>query len=80
MLSGMDSVNVHEAKTHFSKLLERVARGEEVTISKAGRPVAKLVPIGSGVGRRVPGTARGRLRIGVDFDEPLPEDIQSWFG
>jgi len=79
-VEAVDSVNVHEAKTHFSKLLERVSRGEEVIISKAGRPVAKLVPLGSGVARRVPGSASGRVRIGPDFDEPLPEDIQSWFG
>jgi prevent-host-death family protein len=76
----MDSVNVHEAKTNFSRLLDRVARGEEITIAKAGRPVAKLVPIPPSVARREPGTARGRIRITPDFDEPLPEEIQRAFG
>jgi prevent-host-death family protein len=76
----MDPVNVHEAKTHFSKLLERVSHGEEVTISKAGRPVAKLVPVRPTTDRRTPGSARGRIKIGADFDEALPEDIQRAFG
>jgi prevent-host-death family protein len=76
----METVNVHEAKTHFSRLLARVAKGEEVVIAKAGRPVAKLVPVRSKVDRRVPGSARGRVRMGPDFDEPLPDDIQRAFG
>ena len=76
----MESINVHEAKTHFSRLLDRVERGEEVIIAKAGRPVAKLVPIRPQVDRRIPGSARGRLEIEPDFDAPLPEDIQSAFG
>jgi len=76
----MDSVNVHDAKTNFSRLLDRVARGEEITIAKAGRPVAKLVPIRPNLARREPGTARGRIRIAPDFDDPLPEDIQRAFG
>jgi prevent-host-death family protein len=45
-------VNIHEAKTHFSKLLRRVAAGEEIVISRAGKPVAKIVPVAGGVGRR----------------------------
>jgi len=65
-------VNVHEAKTHLSKLLERVAHGEEITIAKAGRPVAKLVPIVHADGPRVPGQDAGRVRIEPDFDDPLP--------
>jgi len=69
----MDSVvNVHEAKTHLSKLLARVARGEEITIAKAGHPVAKLVPLPKKRARRVPGTAPG-IWMSPDFDEPLPE-------
>jgi prevent-host-death family protein len=75
-----ESVNVHEAKTHLSKLLERVARGEEIVIAKAGRPVAKLVPARPASARRVPGGARGTIRMRPDFDEPLPEDLQSAFG
>jgi prevent-host-death family protein len=72
-------VNVHEAKTRFSRLLERVALGDEVVIAKAGRPVARLVPIVPEVGERHPGSARGDVWVGPDFDAPLPEDVQSGF-
>lgn len=71
----MTTVNIHEAKTHFSKLVDRVLQGEEVVIAKAGRPVARLVPLPPRVPRRTPGSARG-LEIGPDFDEPLPDDIR----
>ncbi len=73
------TVNVHEAKTHFSKLLEMVQRGEEVIVAKAGRPVARLVPAGPVGARRTPGSARGKIRVAEDFDAPLPEDILSAF-
>jgi prevent-host-death family protein len=72
-------VNVHEAKTRFSSLLERVSLGDEVVIAKAGRPVARLVPIVPEVRERLPGSARGDMWIGPDFDAPLPEDVQSSF-
>ena len=72
-------VNVHEAKTHLSKLLERVRRGEEVILAKAGRPVAKLVPIGAGAARRTPGSARHRIKLAGDFDAPLPAAILDSF-
>ena len=62
----MYEVNVHEAKTQFSKLLQRVARGEEIVIAKAGRPVARLVPFAS-AGQRVWGQDRGRVHIHPDF-------------
>jgi prevent-host-death family protein len=70
------TVNIHEAKTHFSKLVDRVLQGEEVVIAKAGRPVARLVPLPPRVPRRTPGSARGLIEIGPDFDEPLPDDIR----
>ena len=73
------TVNIHEAKTHLSKLLERVRLGEEIIVAKAGKPVAKLVPISSGVARRVPGHAKGKVKIFDNFDDPLPEDIQKYF-
>ena len=73
------SVNVHDAKTHFSKLLERVALGEEVVIARAGHPVAKLVPIRPDVPERHPGSARGDVWVGDDFDAPLPDEITSGF-
>jgi prevent-host-death family protein len=69
----MSIVNVHEAKTHLSRILERVEAGEEIIIAKNGRPVARLVPI-AGQSRR-PGRAKGRIRFGDDFDAPLPATI-----
>ena len=75
------TVNVHEAKTHFSKLLERVRLGEEVIVAKAGTPVARLVPVETTAAKeRQPGSMKGRIRIGDDFDDPLPPDIARAFG
>jgi prevent-host-death family protein len=76
----MRTVNVHEAKTHFSKLLARVAKGEEVVIAKAGRPVARLVPVTAT--RRMDellGVDQGRIWIAPDFTAPLPGDVQAAF-
>jgi prevent-host-death family protein len=73
------AVNIHEAKTHLSRLLDRVSQGEEVVIAKAGKPVARLVPINERPERRVPGSASGRIVIGEDFDAPLPEDVLESF-
>ncbi len=72
------AVNVHEAKTHFSKLIARVQGGEEITIAKAGRPVAKLVPLGPTPGPRRPGSARGKVWMSADFDAPIPE-LEKYF-
>ena len=69
----MTIYNIHEAKTHFSKLLEQVLKGEEVVIAKAGKPVARILPVVSEVPRRVPGIDKGKVIIMPDFDEPLPE-------
>ncbi|MCG3044023.1 type II toxin-antitoxin system prevent-host-death family antitoxin [Streptomyces sp. S1A] len=71
--------NVHEAKTHFSRILEQVATGEEVVISKAGEPVAKVVPLRSRVRRTGRGSLKGLIHIPDDFDE-LPDDIADAFG
>ncbi len=73
----MKVVNVHEAKTHLSRLLERVDAGEEIVIARNGKPVARLVPV-SAAPRR-PGRLKGRLCIGADFDAPLPEGIAAAF-
>jgi prevent-host-death family protein len=73
------SYNVHEAKTHLSRLLESVAAGEEVVIAKAGVPVARLVPIVLPAEQRPLGTERGRVFIADDFDAPLPEDVLDSF-
>lgn len=75
----MAQVNMHEAKTQLSRLVERVAAGKEIVIARAGRPVARLVPIGDGKQKRVPGRWRGRIVIHDDFDDPLPEDIAAAF-
>lgn len=75
----MVEVNIHEAKTHLSRLLSRVAAGEEVVIAKAGKPVARLMPYKEKPRNRVPGMDKGRIWISDDFDEPLPEDIQKVF-
>ena len=72
-IGGLDAVNVHEAKTHLSRLLERVERREEIVIARAGTPVAKLVPLGARNPRRaVRGSLKGRIEMREDFDEPLP--------
>jgi prevent-host-death family protein len=63
-------VNVHEAKTHLSKLLERVALGEEVVIAKAGTPVAKLVPINGAMRPFMFGSAKGEFVVPDDFNDP----------
>ena len=72
-------VNTHEAKTHLSKLLARVERGEEFVIAKAGRPVAKLQPIAASARDRQPGGAEGLIEMGDDFDAPLPADLRNQF-
>ncbi len=72
-------VNIHEAKTHLSKLLERVALGEEVIIAKAGKPVAKLVAIESAPKQRILGTAKGEFVVPDDFNDPLPKEIEDLF-
>lgn len=75
----MRSVNIHEAKTHLSRLIERVVRGEEITLAKAGRPVAKIVPLVPRLDRRTPGSARGKISVARDFDAPLPKELQKTF-
>jgi prevent-host-death family protein len=72
-------VNIHEAKTHLSRLLERVALGEEVIIAKAGKPVAKLVRLDDQSKRRVLGSAKGEFRVPDDFNDPLPKEIEDLF-
>ena len=71
----MHTVNLHAAKTHLSRLVDQAAAGEEIVIAKAGKPVAKLVPLDRPRARRVLGSLQGRLRVPDDFDAPLPEDV-----
>ena len=72
----MRQVNIHEAKTHLSKL---IASGEEVVIARYGEPVARLLPIRRETSRRMPGSARGKVRISKAFFEPLPQEIMEAF-
>jgi prevent-host-death family protein len=73
--------NVHEAKTQLSRILERVERGEEVVISRAGTPVAKVVPLTGAVRRRGRGMLRGRLHLSPDWDSAqVNESIADDFG
>lgn len=72
-------VNVHVAKTHLSRLLRRVAAGEEITISRAGVPVAKMVAIAPASGARPLGAMEGQIYIADDFDAPLPDDLLAQF-
>ena len=70
----METVNVHEAKTHLSRLLERVERGEEIVIARAGKPIAVLSPYVPAESQpRVPGIWAGKVWMSDDFDAPLPD-------
>lgn len=64
------TVNIHDAKTHLSRLIERVEAGQEIVIARAGRPVARLVPFRARTIPRVPGQWRGRVQPAPDFDQP----------
>ena len=73
------TVNVHDAKTHFSRLLEQAHAGQEIVLAKAGKPYARLMPLAPSSGKRQPGRIAGW--IGDDFFEPLPaEEIDAWEG
>jgi prevent-host-death family protein len=72
-------INIHEAKTNFSKLLQRVALGEEIIIAKAGMPVAKLVPVYANKPKRTLGLYKGQIWMADDFNGPLPDDILAGF-
>ena len=74
----MAMVNTHEAKTHLSRLVEEAANGDEITIAKAGRPIARLVAVEPSQ-PRVPGLLRGRIEMAHDFDAPLPPDLLALF-
>ena len=75
----MRIINIHEAKTHLSRLVEEVSAGEELTIAKAGKPLARLVPIKPARQVRKPGFLKGKIRIANDFDAPLPSEMLDAF-
>jgi len=72
-------VNIHEAKTHLSSLINRVSTGEEITIAKAGKTVARIVPVEREKKKKTPGNAKGTVIITDDFDAPLPDEILAGF-
>lgn len=75
----MDTVNLYEAKTNLSQLVERAARGEEIVIAKAGRPLARLVALGKRTSKRPLGLLAGEVTVRADFDDPLPDDARLAF-
>jgi prevent-host-death family protein len=75
----MAKVNVHEAKTHLSKLVDQAGAGKEIIIAKAGKPVAKLVPLQEHRPPRKKGLLKGKIHIGDAFDAPLPPEVLSAF-
>jgi prevent-host-death family protein len=75
----MKTVNIHEAKTHLSRLVQEVAAGEEIVIANAGRPVARLVPVSGPGAARALGFMKDRIVVAADFDAPLPDELQAEF-
>jgi prevent-host-death family protein len=75
----MEKVNIHQAKTNLSRLIEEVSNGAEIVIAKAGKPVAKLVPLTAPKRVRKLGTLKGKIKIPDDFDAPLPAKVIASF-
>ena len=75
----MSTYNIHEAKSQLSKLIEAVQQGERVIIAKSGKPVAVLGPIPAPPPRRRRGVLKGQIRLGPEFDAPLPEELLAAF-
>jgi prevent-host-death family protein len=76
----MKTINIHAAKTHLSSLLAEVEAGEEIIIAKAGKPVARLMPLQKNDFRRSFGALKGRIHMKDNFDAPLPPEIAKGFG
>ncbi|HCE09693.1 MAG TPA: type II toxin-antitoxin system prevent-host-death family antitoxin [Oxalobacteraceae bacterium] len=75
----MQIINIHEAKTQFSRLIDAVSQGEEIIIAKAGKPAARLVPIQAQKPVLRFGVLKGKIKIAKDFDAPLPEEVLAAF-
>ena len=73
------TVNIHEAKTHLSRLVDDVAAGAEVIIAKAGRPVARLISVSVPVKKKKLGLLKGKIKVAGDFNAPLPDDVLASF-
>jgi prevent-host-death family protein len=76
----VDTINLYDAKTKLSQLVERAALGEEIVIAKAGRPLARLVPFTKRIAPRPLGLLTGEVTVGADFDDPLPDGFLQAFG
>ena len=76
----MKIVNIHEAKTHLSRLVEAAAGGQEIVIARNGKPIARLVALNATPHPRRPGALKGKIRIGDDFDAPLPRELADALG
>jgi len=75
----MPTVKIHHAKTHLSRLIEQACEGEEIIIARGDLPLVRLQPLREKKGQRKPGSMKGKLEIGPEFFEPLPEDeLQAW--
>ena len=72
-------VNIHQARTHLSRILDEVAAGAEVVIAKAGKPVARLVSLESSVRPKKLGGLKGRIKVPANFNEPLPPSVLADF-
>lgn len=75
----MDTVNIHQAKTQLSRLIERVCAGEEIIIARGGKPVARLAPLLQSAKPRTPGLLKGKIWVAKDFNAPLPDDLLDLF-
>ncbi len=75
----MNPINIHEAKTQLSKLIEAVEAGEEIVIARAGKPVAKLVPYEPVKPVRTPGLMKGKFEVPDSFFDPLPDELLDYF-
>jgi prevent-host-death family protein len=75
----MPKINIHDAKTHFSRYVEEAAQGKEIIIAKAGKPVARIAPLVAVKAARKLGLLDGKARIPDDFNEPLPDEVLAGF-
>ena len=74
-----DIINIHEAKTHLSRIVDEVAAGAEIIIAKAGKPMARLSPISAPIRKKRLGLLKGKIKVADDFNAPLDEDVLSEF-
>jgi antitoxin (DNA-binding transcriptional repressor) of toxin-antitoxin stability system len=75
----METITIHKAKTQLSRLIEKACQGEEIIIARGKQPVVRLVAIENKLGNRIPGSLRGKIKIGPEFFEPLPpEELEGW--